>query len=56
MTAVEGLGAIYKNKYCTGENSHCARYMVFRKLGKSAVPPNLYPNMVDAANAILAGK
>lgn len=40
-----GLGMIYKEKYCLGDNTACARYMVFRKLGKGAVPINLYPNM-----------
>jgi hypothetical protein len=51
-----GLGFMYKKKYCRGDNSQCARYMVFKKLGKPAVPPNLYPNMIDRANQILSGK
>jgi len=56
MTDTEGLGAIYKEKYCLGNNSNCARYMVFKKLGKPAVPETLYPNMIDRANKILSGK
>ena len=51
-----GLGAIYKKKYCRNDNSQCARYTIFKKLGKAAVPVNLYPNMQERANQILSGK
>ena len=51
-----GLGAIYKKKYCRDDNSQCARYKIFKKLGKAAVPQNLYPNMQERANQILSGK
>jgi len=50
----DGLGAIIKKKYCLGDNTGCARYMVFKKLGKPAVPANLYPNMADQAKGIIA--
>ena len=49
-----GLGAIYKKKYCLGDNTHCARHMVKEKLGKENVPPKLYPNMVADAQALIA--
>ena len=55
MKDTEGLGAIFKNKYCKGDNSQCARYMVYKKLGKPGVPANLYPNMHDQAKKILSG-
>ena len=54
MKDTEGMGAIYKKKYCLGDNSQCARYMVFKALGKPKVPSNLYPNMVDQAKKIIA--
>ena len=54
MPAESGLGAIYKKKYCQGDNSNCARYMVASKLGREKVPTNLYPNMVDKANALIS--
>jgi len=54
MKDTEGLGAMYKEKYCQGDNADCARYMVFKKLGKPAVPDNLDPNMHDRAKEILA--
>jgi hypothetical protein len=49
----EGLGAIYKKKYCLGDNSQCARFMVFQKLGKAGVPVDLYPNMHERARTII---
>lgn len=55
MDPEKGTGAMYKNKYCLGDNSNCARYMVFKKLGREKVPANLYPNMHDRARKILAG-
>jgi hypothetical protein len=56
MKDTEGIGARYKEKYCLGNNTDCARYMVFKKLGKQAVPDNLYPNMYERAKNILAGQ
>jgi len=53
MQDTEGLGLIYKKKYCMGDKSKCARYMIFRKLGKPAVPKDLYPNMQARAQQIL---
>jgi len=49
-----GMGAIYKKKYCQGDNATCARYMVAQKLGREKVPVNLYPNMNERAREIIA--
>jgi len=58
MPGDAGIGAIYKKKYCLGDNSKCARFLVFSKLGKEAVPKDLFPNMYEKAQAIVsqAGK
>ena len=56
MSDQDGLGSIFKKQYCLSNNSECARYMVFKKLGKAAVPANLYPNKKDRALEILAGR
>ncbi len=53
MKKMKGVGTIYKQNYCKGDNSKCARYMVFKALGKTGVPANLYPNQYDEANEIL---
>lgn len=49
----KGLAGIYKKKYCLGDNSNCARYMIFKKLGRDRVPADLYPNMHERAKKIL---
>lgn len=54
MPDTSGLGKIYKDKYCLGDNAHCARHMVLKALGKPAVPPTLYPNMRDLALGLIA--
>ncbi len=56
MPDTEGIGAMYKQKYCLGDNSQCARYVIFKRLGRNAVPTDLYPNMHDRAKRILAGQ
>lgn len=56
MKDYDGLAAMYKKRYCLGDKTKCARYAVFTKLGKGNVPPNLYPNMMEQAKEILAGK
>ena len=47
---------MYKKQYCRGENSNCARYMIFRELGREMVPPDLFPNQTERAEEILIGK
>ena len=54
MDDSKGIGKIYKDKYCLGDNSNCARYQVFLRLGADAVPANLYPNMNERAQEIIA--
>jgi hypothetical protein len=56
MKVNETIGSIYKKWYCLKDNRTCARYMVFKKFGREAVPINLFPNMIDRANEILSGK
>ncbi len=56
MKDVGGIGAMFKKRYCLGDNTQCARYMVFKKLGKPAVPSDLYPNQQDRAKQLLAGR
>lgn len=54
MPVDSGMGAIYKQNYCLGDNSNCARYKVAKKLGSDKVPVDLYPNMIDEANQIIS--
>jgi len=43
-----------KNRYCLSDNSGCARYMVFKKLGREKVPIDLFPGQVDRAKDLIA--
>jgi hypothetical protein len=53
MPMDSGLGAIYKKKYCLGNNEICARWQVLRTLGPAYVPDTLYPSMLDVAHQII---
>ena len=54
MPMDSGTGLLYKKKYCQGDNSNCARMMVAKILGRERVPTNLYPNMFEKANEMIA--
>jgi len=56
MKVNETIAAVYKKYYCLNDNSRCARYMVFMKLGRESVPKNLLPNMIEEVNKIPSGK
>lgn len=44
-----------KKHYCRSDHSQCARWMVASRLGRPAVPANLFPDQADRARAILSG-
>jgi hypothetical protein len=53
---MQGLGAIkqmMKDRFCLGDCSGCARYMVFKALGKPKVPADLAPNQRERALALI---
>jgi hypothetical protein len=56
MENMPGMSGILKSRYCIGDNSECARHVVFEKLGKAEVPADLYPNQLDAALKLLAAR
>ena len=45
---------MYKKKYCEGDKTTCARYIIATQLGPEFVTNNIYPNMNDLANKMLA--
>lgn len=53
MDMESGLGSMYKRRYCEGDKTLCARYIVSSKLGKEFVPQTLYPNMAEKAQEII---
>ena len=54
MANMPGSAASFKRKYCEGDSSECARFMVFKALGKAKVPADLFPNQVDRAKQVIA--
>ena len=54
MKMDSGLGGMYKKKYCEGDKTTCARYIIATKLGPEFVTNNIYPNMNDLADKMLA--
>ena len=49
-----GLGSMYKKKYCEGDKTTCARYIIATQLGAEFVTNNIFPNMNDLAEKMLA--
>ena len=54
MKMDSGIGAMYKKKYCEGDKSICARYMIATTVGPEFVTTSIYPNMADQAKKIIA--
>ena len=54
MKMDSGIGSMYKKRYCEGDKTACARYIVATKLGPQFVTNHLHPNMMDAAKKIFA--
>jgi hypothetical protein len=53
MDIDSAIGRMYKRRYCKGDKTLCARYMVATQLGGAFVPTDLYPNMHERAVKIV---
>lgn len=53
MKMESGLGLLYKQKYCEGDKTQCARYMIAATVGPAFVTNDVYPNMTDFAKQII---
>jgi len=53
MADMPAMANSMKKRYCQGDYSACARFMVFSALGREKVPPDLYPSNVEKARVIL---
>lgn len=54
MQNMPGTTAFFKVKYCQGDNTNCARYMVLKSCGRENVPVDLFPNQVERASKIIS--
>jgi hypothetical protein len=54
MAEMPATADLLKERYCRGDNSICARHMVFVKLGREKVPANLMPSDTKRAKDIIS--
>jgi len=54
MQYMPSTAALFKRIYCNGDNSKCARYMVFSVMGKEHVPADLFPDQRERALKIIS--
>jgi len=56
MQNMPATSDILKNRYCKDDFSSCARYMVYKVLGRPRVPADLYPQQTEKAEKVIRGK
>jgi len=44
MQKMPSVSLYLKKQFCQGDNSTCARWMVYSALGEGIVPDDLFPN------------
>lgn len=54
MSNLAAAATFLKDRYCTGDNRDCARYLVFKAFGREKVPRDLFPNDIDRANTLIS--
>jgi len=52
MNNMPATANVMKKRYCLGDNSQCARFMVAQRLGRDKVPTDLFPNQYDKAKKL----
>ncbi len=56
MANMPSMSEMMKQKFCRGDKTLCARYLVCGALGKERVPADLFPNMTDRARQLIAAR
>ena len=54
LAARPAMAFLMRRRYCLGDNSKCARFLVAKSLGRFAAPDDLFPSEVERARAIIA--
>jgi hypothetical protein len=54
MKELEKVAELFKKYYCRGDNTECARHMIFKELGKESVPGDLAPDKFGRANQLIS--
>lgn len=53
MANMPSMAAMYKERYCQNDFETCARFQVFKAVGRENVPQNLYPNEQDRVQLVI---
>ena len=53
MANMPSTANIIKRKYCEGDNLECARYVVYKVLGKEGVPSDMFPTQIERAKELI---
>lgn len=53
MKNMPSFSSVLKQQFCRGDCEACARHRVFKRYGREAVPPDLFPDEHERADAIL---
>lgn len=56
MANMPSTAEVVKIRYCREENSGCARYTIYKAVGRGKVPQDLFPNHTERAKQIIDGK
>ena len=54
MANMPAMAEMLKKKYCRGDSSNCARFVVCKSLGREKVPGDLTPSQMDRAQKLMA--
>jgi hypothetical protein len=54
LSALPVTAEMFRAHYCHGNHHSCARKMIVERLGRDAVPGDLFPNQVVRARKILS--
>ncbi len=55
MANMPSMAKMYKQRYCEDSFETCARYEVFKAIGRENVPADLYPNEAEKASGLISG-
>lgn len=53
LSDMPAMSFVFKEKYCRGDWSLCARHRVASKYGRDSVPAELFPNQSDKAERFI---
>lgn len=56
MAEMPAMASMMKQRYCHGDNSQCARWVVRSALGPLGVPGDLFPNQMDRARHLVESR